>query len=112
MSKSRKNSAPKEIPIPPTLPPELVPIWEQMLEQVDPTIGSAGMESLVIQISRLRDAQARISREGSVVADSKGNPGPHPALAIEQQAGREIREWMKNFPRKRSHHPNPFEPIG
>jgi hypothetical protein len=45
----------------------------------------------------MRDAQTRIDREGLVVADAKGNPIPHPALAIEKAAQVEVRAWADRF---------------
>jgi hypothetical protein len=45
----------------------------------------------------MRDAQSRIDREGLVVADVKGNPVPHPALAIEKAAQIEVRAWSERF---------------
>jgi hypothetical protein len=64
---------------------------------VQEAIGSAGLEALVVQVHRMRDAQERITAEGIVVADSKGNPIPHPALAIERQAQVEIRTWLAKY---------------
>lgn len=49
------------------------------------------------QVARLRDAQGRVSREGLVVADEKGRPVPHPALAVEREAQREVRAWAGRF---------------
>lgn len=51
------------------------------------------LEALAGQISRLRDAQARIAEDGLIVPDVKGNPVEHPALAIERRAQDEIRKW-------------------
>lgn len=54
------------------------------------------------QVARLRDAQQRLQREGLVIADPKGNPVPHPAIAIERAAQAEIRSWGAQFkPRRR-----------
>ena len=52
------------------------------------------------QVARLRDAQERISREGLVVADAKGQPVPHPALVIERQAQVEVRAWQGRFTKR------------
>lgn len=79
------------------LPDHLSPIWDELAPQVDPAIGSAGMESLCTQIHRARDAQKRITEEGLVVADDKGRPVEHPAIDIERKAQNEIRRWMKDF---------------
>lgn len=83
---------------PAALPDHLKPIWDEMAGQVSPKIGLAGMEALVIQVYRMRDAQQRVSRDGLVVADEKGRAVEHPALAIERAATREVRDWMKQFP--------------
>ena len=55
------------------------------------------LEAYCTQVSRMRDAQARIDREGLIVADAKGNPIPHPAIAIEKAAQAEIRAWGTRF---------------
>ena len=53
-------------------------------------------------MARLRDAQARLAAEGSIIADPKGVPIPHPAIAIERAAQDEIRKWGNAFkPRRR-----------
>ena len=82
---------------PKNLPEHLAAIWRETAPQVRPAIGAAGLEALCIQIARQRDAQRRITEEGLVVADGKGNPAPHPALEIERAAQREIRDWLKQF---------------
>jgi hypothetical protein len=48
----------------------------------------------------MRDAQRRITAEGIVVADAKGNPCPHPALAVEKQAQGEVRAWLGKYGRR------------
>jgi len=86
-----------ELTMPAQLPENLEPIWKELSRQVRPRIGSAGMEALCGQVFRLRDAQARIAKDGAVVLDGKGVPGPHPAIAIEKSAGAEIRAWLQKF---------------
>ena len=54
---------------------------------------SPELEAYAGQVVRLRDAQRRLAAEGSVIADPKGNPIPHPALQIERMAQDEIRKW-------------------
>ena len=45
---------------------------------------------------------ARLAAEGSIIADPKGVPIPHPAIAIERAAQDEIRKWGNAFkPRRR-----------
>lgn len=84
---------------PATLPEHLASIWAELLPAVRDTIGATGLEALCGQVYRLRDAQARITAEGIVVADAKGNPIPHPAIVVEKQAQAEIRAWLVKFGR-------------
>ena len=68
----------------------------------DSRIAGPDLQAYCGQVARLRDAQTRLAAEGSVVADPKGNPIPHPALAIEKAAQAEIRAWGSTFrPRRR-----------
>jgi phage terminase small subunit len=55
------------------------------------------LEAYCGQVATLRDAQRRLSEEEAVIADPKGNPIPHPALAIERAAQAEIRTWGRRF---------------
>ena len=55
------------------------------------------LEAYCTQVARMRDAQGRIDAEGLVVRDVKGNPVPHPALAIEKAAQAEVRAWGDRF---------------
>lgn len=82
---------------PPHLAEKLGPIWDEMAGQVRSRIGSSGLEALCLQIHRMRDAQARIDKEGLIVADAKGAPAPHPAILIERAAQVEIRAWIIKF---------------
>lgn len=52
------------------------------------------LEILVIQVSRLREAQRRIDKDGLIVTDEKGRPIKHPALEIESDASKLIRQWV------------------
>jgi phage terminase small subunit len=87
---------------PAALPEHLVPIWDEMLPQVSSKIGAVGLEALCVQVHRMRDAQQRVTAEGLVVASPKGDPVPHPALAVEAKAQGEVREWLKRFPARSS----------
>lgn len=61
------------------------------------------LEAYCTQVARMRDAQARIDTEGLIVADAKGNPVPHPAIALERAAQAEVRAWGDRFkPPRRS----------
>lgn len=54
-------------------------------------------ESYCGVIARMHDAQARLAAEGSIIADAKGNPVPHPSLAIERQCAEQLRKWGRRF---------------
>lgn len=78
-------------------PKHLTAIWDELCVDVNERIGAAGLEALCGQVHRQREAEGRIATEGMVVQDAKGNPVPHPALAIERQAQTEIRKWMDKY---------------
>ena len=52
-------------------------------------------------VARLRDAQARLETDGSIIADAKGNPIQHPALAIEKSCGERLQKWGRRFEPRR-----------
>lgn len=83
--------------VPANLPDHLRPIWEEMAPTVRRGIGSAGMEAFCGQVYRMRDAQERVAQDGAIVADAKGNPAPHPAIAIEKAAQAEVRAWIMKY---------------
>ena len=85
---------------PKRLPEHLAPIWDELAEDMDDKIGLAGMEAFCGQVHRLREASQRITTEGMVVQDSKGNPVPHPALGIEKTAQAEVRAWTDKYARR------------
>lgn len=87
----------KRLDRPATLPEHLRDIWDEMVDQVRPAIGSAGLEALCAQIWLARDARSRIERDGTIVQDAKGNPIEHPALGIERKAQAEIRTWLGKY---------------
>lgn len=55
------------------------------------------LEAYANTIARARDAAHRVDTEGSVIADERGAPIPHPALEIERNAQRDIRGWADKF---------------
>lgn len=57
------------------------------------------LEAYATAVARMRDAQERVAREGLLIADAKGNPMPHPALAIEKSAAAEVRAWVSRYRR-------------
>lgn len=84
------------------LSPSAAAVWVQVVEG-RPGCEGPDLEAFCVQVARMRDAQARVDSEGLVVADEKGRPVPHPALAIEKAAQVEVRAWADRFrPRRRS----------
>ena len=85
--------------VPGHLPDDVAAVWSELVGESSRT--GPEFEAYCAQVARLRDAQARISREGLVVADEKGRPVPHPALEIERRAQVEVRAWGTQFSRRR-----------
>jgi phage terminase small subunit len=87
------------VTVPDHLPSDVAAVWSELVAvHADPSrVEGPEFEAFCGQVARLRDAQGRISAEGLVVADEKGRPVPHPALAIEKQAQAEIRAWGDRF---------------
>jgi P27 family predicted phage terminase small subunit len=78
---------------PPHLEPEAREFWERsvvrlaeagIVDRVDAPV----LELLATQYARIRQAQATIEAEGMYVEGSRGQPRPHPAIAIEREATR------------------------
>lgn len=85
------------------LPPDVAQVWAEVVKtygERPERIEGPDLEAYCGQVARLRDAQRRLAAEGSVVADPKGNPIPHPALEIERRAQDEIRKWGPAFRRR------------
>lgn len=74
-------------------------VWAELSAASSDPLGLAGpdFEAYCVQVGRMRDAQRRIDEEGLVVADEKGRPVPHPAIAIEKAAQAEVRAWGSRF---------------
>ena len=70
----------------------------ELREAIGPAASDADLEAYASQLARLRDARRRIEAEGMIVADPKGYPVPHPAIAIERAAQAEVRTWSAKFP--------------
>jgi hypothetical protein len=49
------------------------------------------LEAYAAAVARAEDARSRIDTDGAIVADAKGQPVPHPALAVEKAALAEMR---------------------
>jgi phage terminase small subunit len=73
-------------------------VWGEVVDAYGgASIEGPPLEAYVGQIVVLREAQRRVEVEGMVVADPKGNPIAHPAVAIAKQAQAELRSWGDRF---------------
>lgn len=82
------------------LPEDVARVWVEVIESLGDSASRhapASIEAYCGQVARLRDAQRRLAAEGAVIADPKGNPVTHPAVAIERVAQDEIRKWGTTF---------------
>lgn len=70
----------------------------ELRDRIGPAASDAELEAYASQVARLRDSRRRIEAEGMIVADPKGYPIPHPAIAIERAAQAEVRQWAAKFP--------------
>lgn len=89
-------------PEPPAgLAADVATVWLELVAEGLPA--GPQLEAYAGQVARMRDAQNRIAEEGAVVQDARGNPIPHPALAIERAAQAEVRLWSDKLrlPRRR-----------
>ena len=74
-------------------------LWDELAGQVRPNTPPAAMEALCRQMQLMRDCSRRIQAEGAVVMDAKGNAAEHPAIRIEREAGKQVRDWLSQYKR-------------
>lgn len=82
------------------LPADVARVWDEIVAAWGSSSGQVEgpeLEAYAGQVAQLREAQRRIAREGMVIADAKGNPIPHPAIAVEKSAQEQIRAWGDRF---------------
>ena len=88
---------------PSSLSPAAAAVWDEIVAEHPEGRAPVGpeFEAYCVQVARMRDARARIDKEGLIVADEKGRPVAHPAAAIEKAAGAEVRAWGDKFRARR-----------
>jgi P27 family predicted phage terminase small subunit len=70
----------------------VVAVWNECAaELLRKRLTDAQVEAYCVCVARMRDAQGRIDSEGLLIADEKGRPIPHPALAIEKSCRAELK---------------------
>jgi P27 family predicted phage terminase small subunit len=79
---------------------DLADIWDELAPQVTANTPTSAMEAICRQMQLMRDCSRRIQSEGSVVMDAKGNATEHPAIKIERDAGKQLRDWLKQYRRR------------
>jgi P27 family predicted phage terminase small subunit len=82
------------------LPEDVAAVWEEVTAAYGDnwnTIAGPALEAYCGQVAVLRDATARIARDGLIVEGPKGEPITHPAVAIQRAAQDEIRRWGDTF---------------
>lgn len=57
----------------------------------------ANVEAYVLQLARARAAAASILADGLTIDGPDGKSYPNPALEIEREAQKQIREWAKTL---------------
>lgn len=74
-------------------------VWTEVVNaHHDPErIAGPDLEAYCGQVAMMRDARKRVAREGAIIADSRGTPMPHPAIALELKAQAEVRAWGDKF---------------
>jgi phage terminase small subunit len=87
---------------PKNLPEYLRDIWDEIAKEVKPTTPESAIDAMVRQVYLLRDAERRVSSEGAVVVDARGNATEHPAIKIQRDAGKELREWLQKYGARRT----------
>ena len=78
----------------------LAEIMEELRPQLDPELTEVGLEVLASQVYLQRQAALRVREEGLMVLDGRGNPVPHPAIAIERDLRKEILGWLEKYRRE------------
>lgn len=99
---------PRAFPPPERLDSAAAEVWNEMIEQHHEPAKIVGpdLEAYCAQVALQRDLRTRIAGEGSIIADERGRPEPHPAIALERAAQKEIRDWGDKF-RGRAKRPTP-----
>jgi len=83
--------------VPEQVADHLVEAYRQVADQVGWEIAPMILEAMARELWLMRDAEARLAREGTVVVDAKGNAGEHPAIKIQRDAGKALRDWTQSI---------------
>lgn len=105
MSPRKPAGQPPEVPAGDTWPAPAhldeaaAAVWAEVIAQHHEPARIVGpdLEAYCGQVALQRDARERVAREGTIIADERGRPEPHPAIALERAAQKEIRDWGDKF---------------
>ncbi|WAB09165.1 hypothetical protein SEA_EESA_55 [Arthrobacter phage Eesa] len=88
-----------EFPAPDYLDEGAAAVWAEVIAQHHEPAKIVGPDLAAYcgQVALWRDLRERVAREGSIIADERGRPEPHPAIALERAAQKEIRDWGDKF---------------
>lgn len=93
-----------DYPPPADMPATVAVIWTEIVQAHvdagDPLIGQKvgpRMEAFCAITADLRDATARVAKDGLLVQNARGEPTPHPAIAIKNDASRELARYGSEF---------------
>ncbi|UXE05408.1 hypothetical protein SEA_RENNA12_57 [Arthrobacter phage Renna12] len=89
----------EEFPPPAYLDEAAAEVWREVMAQHHEPAKIAGPDLAAYcgQVALQRDLRERIATEGAIIADERGRPEPHPAIAMERAAQKEIRDWGDKF---------------
>lgn len=83
------------------LPKRVADVWDEVEAAFSPTafdrLNKQNLEAYCGQVATMREAQQRVSKEGIIIADAKGDPIEHPAIGIVKRAQEQIRAWGTEF---------------
>lgn len=81
------------------LSPVAADVWRSIVSESDTPAMLIGDELAAYCecVALERDASRRVVAEGTIVADERGRPIPHPAIAVARQAQQDIRAWGDRF---------------
>ncbi|MDK8637520.1 P27 family phage terminase small subunit [Corynebacterium imitans] len=81
------------------LSPEAAGVWDSVIsESSNPALIAADeLAAYCNQVVLERDCARRVREEGTIVADERGRPIPHPAIAVGRQAALDVKNWAERF---------------
>lgn len=85
------------MPAPAHLADSVRAVWNDVVANVGDHVEGPDLEAYCGQVATMREAEARVAREGIIVAGAKAEPIPHPAVEVARKAQAEIRAWGDRF---------------